>query len=106
MFHVKRGKYFHNIKGTFMNFAGSLVLGTLGKSGSIFLGAVLLLGFFAQIFLGVLCRKLRWVQWLPAAFGLLGLLMTAGMPLGSVKPVEPGVLLLYWLIYGSLLLLG
>lgn len=81
------------------------VLAAFGAAAGAVLAAVLgLLGlaFFAELLLGLFCRKLRWLMWLPVLMGALGLLLS----LMAFLPVSLGAVLLFWGGYGLMLLLG
>ena len=58
------------------------VLAAFGAAAGAVLAAVLgLLGlaFFAELLLGLFCRKLRWLMWLPVLMGALGLMLLLGL---------------------------
>gem|GEM_PF-2154611 len=76
--------------GTAAGLAAAVVLGLLG------------LAFFAELIAGLFFRTLRFFTWLPALLGVLGLALCLLAPL----PVTASAVLIFWGIYGVLILCG
>ena len=62
----------------------------------------LICGLTAQMLLCLLCRKRRWLRWIPAAVGVAGLAasLLADLPLDWTVPV------FFWSVYAAALLCG
>ncbi len=58
--------------------------------------ALLCAAFLIQLLLGLFCRTLRWLIWVPAAVGAAGLIVC----LLASLPVAVSVIVVFWLAYG------
>jgi hypothetical protein len=90
MFHVLLALPVLAAFGAAAGLAAAVALGLLG------------LAFFAELIAGLFFRTLRFFTWLPALLGVLGLALCLLAPL----PVAASAILVFWGIYGVLILCG
>ena len=84
---------------------GLPVLAAFGADPPVVLflmGLILAFAFFGQLLLGLFCRTIRWLLYIPVILGAAGLVLclVAGLPLSLT------VILLFWAVYGVLALCG
>lgn len=81
------------------------VLAAFGAVAGIILccmGFLLALAFLGQLILCLFCKTLRWLLWVPALIGILGLILCILVGL----PVSLTVIFLFWGLYEIMALCG
>ena len=82
---------------------GMAAFGAAAGAVLVIMVALLCGAFLLVLLLGLFCRTIRWLLWLPVLFGSLGLLLclTAG-----AFPLTLAVILGFWGLFGFMLLCG
>ena len=70
----------------------------------VIMAALLCGAFLLELLLGLFCRTIRWLLWMPVLFGGLGLMLS--MVALSFWALPKAVFVLFWALFGFMLLCG
>jgi hypothetical protein len=65
---------------------------------------LLCVAFFLELLLGLFCRALRWLLWLPVLFGVFGFMLSVTAL--SFWALPKSVIFIFWGLFGLMVLCG